>query len=125
MYKPITIAELKKAIKKLKKKKSPGPDGIPNEMIMNLVIITLSKVLEIFNLIWKNGDIPQIWKKATMMHILMKEKNKLHALRYRPISLTSCVCKTIKKNFNARMLWYNSLVRPILDYGSCVWDPTS
>ena len=106
MYKPITMAELKKAIKKLKKKKSPGPDGITNEMIMNLGIIALSKLLEIFNLSWKNGDVPQIWKEATMMPILKKGKNKLHALSYRPISLTSCVCKTMERIVNARMQWY-------------------
>ena len=67
MYKPITMAELKKAIRKLKKKKSPRPDRITYEMIMNLGNIALSNLLEIFNLSWKNGDVPQIWKEATMM----------------------------------------------------------
>ena len=40
------MAELKKAIKKLTKKKSQGFDGIPTEIIINLGIIALSKLLE-------------------------------------------------------------------------------
>ena len=106
MHTPITMAELRKAIKKLKKKKSPGPDGITNEMIMNLGNIALNKLLDIFNLSWRNGDVPQIWKEATMMPILKKGKNKSQALSYRPISLTSCVCKTMERIINSRMQWY-------------------
>ena len=106
MHKPITMAELKKAIKKLKKKKSPGPDGITNEMIIHLGSLAMSKLLDIFNLSWRNGDVPQIWKEATMMPILKKGKNKSQALSYRPISLTSCVCKTMERVINSRMQWY-------------------
>ena len=60
MYKPLTMAELKKAITKIKKKKLPGPGGNTDEMIMNLGIIALYTLLEIFNLSWKDGEVPQI-----------------------------------------------------------------
>ena len=106
MQGPITMAELEKAIKKLNKKKSPGPDGITNEMIMHLGDTALQKLLDIFNLSWKNGDVPQIWKDATMIPILKKGKNKSKALSYRPISLTSCVCKTMERIINQRMQWH-------------------
>ena len=113
MQDPITMTELEKAIKKLKKKKSPGPDGITNEMIMHLGDTALQKLLDIFNLSWKDGDVPQIWKDATMIPILKKGKNKSKALSYRPISLTSCVCKTMERIVNQRLQWHLESQRTI------------
>ena len=106
MTQNISMAELKKAIKKLKKKKAPGPDGITNEMIMHLPGESLQKLLDIFNLTWQKGDVPQQWKEATMIPILKRGKNKSKPLSYRPISLTSCVCKTMERIVNERMQWY-------------------
>ena len=45
-------------------------------------------------------------KTAIMMPIFKIGKKTLHALSYRPISLTSCVCKTMERIVNARMQWY-------------------
>ena len=84
MQSPITMAELEKAIKKLNKKKSPGPDGITNEMIMHLGGTALQKLLDIFNLSWKNGDVPQIWKDATMIPILKKGKKQVKSTKLPP-----------------------------------------
>ena len=106
MTQKITMPELQKAIKKLKKKKAPGPDGITNEMLMYLTGASLKKLLEIFNLTWEKGDVPQQWKEAIMIPLLKKGKNKSKPLSYRPISLTSCVCKTMERIINERLQWY-------------------
>ena len=45
----ISLEELNYAMKKLKQMKSPGPDGITNEMIINAGKLALYKLLEIFN----------------------------------------------------------------------------
>ena len=102
----ITMAELKKAIKKLKKKKSPGPDGVTNEMLQHLGKSALEKLLDIFNLSWRQGQVPQCWKEARMIPILKKGKNKTNVQSYRPISLTSCVCKTMERIVNQRLQNY-------------------
>jgi ribonuclease HI/endonuclease/exonuclease/phosphatase family metal-dependent hydrolase len=102
----LTKEELIKAIKQLKKKKSPGPDGITNEMIQHMGNTALQKLLDIYNQSWKQGQVPQCWKKATMIPILKKGKNKHHPSSYRPISLTSCVCKTMERIVNQRLQWY-------------------
>ena len=102
----LTMNELDTAIRKLKNKKSPGPDGISNEMIQHLGNRAKDKLLEIFNLTWTKGDVPQMWREAHMIPILKKGKNKSKCLSYRPISLTSCVCKTMERIVNLRMQWH-------------------
>ena len=106
MKEDITMAELKKAIRQLKKKKSPGPDGVTNEMLQHLGNTTTQKLLDIFNLSWRSGQVPQCWKEATMIPVLKKGKNRTKAASFRPISLTSCICKTLERIINQRMQWY-------------------
>jgi hypothetical protein len=82
MKNDITIAELNKSIKQLKKKKSPGPDHVSNEMIQHLGNTTKQKLLEIFNLSWRSGQVPQCWKEATMIPVLKKGKNRTKPTSY-------------------------------------------
>ena len=53
----ISMPELLKAIKKLKK--SSGRNNITNEMIQHLGNTALQKLLDIFNLSWSSGQVPQ------------------------------------------------------------------
>jgi hypothetical protein len=106
MMNDITMAELNKSIKQLKKKKSPGPDHVSNEMIQHLVNTTKQKLLDIYNLSWRSGQVPQCWKEATMIPVLKEGKNRTKPASYRPNSLTSCVCKTLERIINQRMEWY-------------------
>ena len=59
MNSPLSYEELTSALSNLKK--SPGPDGITNEMIVNLGQPALHKLLDIFNKTWQEGTLPQIW----------------------------------------------------------------
>ena len=34
------------------------------------------------------------------------EKNNLHASNYRPVALTSCLCRTMKRMVNRRLVWF-------------------
>ena len=49
MNSPSSYEELTNALSNLKLKKSPGPDAITNEMIVNLGQPALHKLLDIFN----------------------------------------------------------------------------
>ena len=106
MQSDITLSELRKSINKLKKKKSLGPDNIANEMLSHLDNSSLKILLNIFNLIWSQGRVPQIWKEAIMMPILKKGKNRSNISSCRPISLTSSCCKLMDRIFNKRMQTY-------------------
>ena len=81
MNSPLSYEELTSALSNLKLKKSPGPDAITNEMIVNLGQPALHKLLDIFNKTWQEGTLPQIWREATMIpiHKNVKQKQKPRA----------------------------------------------
>ena len=106
MKQPLTLHELDIALRKLKTRKSPGPDGITNEMLKYLGNTAVLKLLEIFNSSWESGTLAQVWREAIMIPVLKKGKDKKKAASYRPISLTSCVVKTLERIVNQRLLWY-------------------
>ena len=54
-----TISELNTAMKKLKPRKSPGPDKLHNEMLVKLGPIGRKAVLRLINLTWSTGEIPK------------------------------------------------------------------
>ncbi|KAK7093030.1 hypothetical protein V1264_008689 [Littorina saxatilis] len=84
-------------------------------MLQHLGNTALQKLLDIYNLSWKQGQVPQCWREATMIPILKRGKNKSKAQSYRPISLTSCVCKTMERIINQRLQLYletQSIIAP-------------
>ena len=65
---PLRSCELQTALKK--PKKSPGPDGIINEMLIHLGSAAVCKLLQIFNHSWEQGMLPRVWREAVMIPIL-------------------------------------------------------
>ena len=102
----ITEMDLNKAIKKLKKKKAPGPDKVHNEMLINLGKLGKTVLLKLYNKSWLEGDLPKAWKLATINPILKKGKEATHPKNYRPISLTSCIGKLCERIMNSRLYWW-------------------
>ena len=98
-----TIQELQDACRRLRTKKSPGKDGITNEMIKNLGSYAQQKLLDVFNQSWNTGNFPAKWKEAILIPILKKGKDKNRKDSYRPISLLSCLSKTMERMVNKRL----------------------
>jgi len=67
------------------------------------------------NDIWETGDLPSIWKLANAIIIPKPDKYHSHPSNNRPITLTSCVCKTMEEMINARLV-RSRQVRSILDH---------
>ena len=63
-------------------------------------------LLEFFNYIWETGAIPTAWKHAIILPIHKPDKPKEEASSYRPISLTSCLCKVLEKLVTNRLTHY-------------------
>ena len=72
MNSPLSYEELTSALSNLKLKKSPEPDAITNEIIVDLGQPALHKLLDIFNKTWQEGTLPQILREATMIPIHKK-----------------------------------------------------
>ena len=100
---PFTMKELFFAIKKLRTNKAAGPDDITNEMLTHLPTKTLESLLQLYNLSWETGKCPDIWRKAHIVPILKKGKSPSQLSSYRPISLTSCLCKLMERLVQTRL----------------------
>ena len=103
---PFNTTELNKAMRKLKSRKSPGPDKIHNEMLTHLGDIGKKVILNIINKSWLKGEVPKAWKLATVKPLLKKGKSAEEVASYRPISLTSCLGKLAERMSNARLYWW-------------------
>ena len=68
----LTLRELEEALKKVKQKKAPGPDGITNEMLKHLGPGAKRTLLCIYNQSWSTGTVPTIWKEAVIRPIPKK-----------------------------------------------------
>ena len=83
-----------------------GPDEIHYQMLKHLPESSLQALLGIFNHIWTTGDFPEDWRLATVIPIPKPGKDHAEPTNYRPIALTSCLCKTLERMINKRLIWY-------------------
>ena len=97
--------ELEEALN-LSNNSAPGKDNVPFEMLKHLDILAKSYLLKFYNHIWLNGLFPQAWRHAIIIPIEKPGKDPSDPVNYRPISLTSCLCKLIEKMVNNRFTWY-------------------
>lgn len=94
---------------------APGPDRISYEMIQHVHPEALITLLSLFNAIWEAGYVPSSWREAIVIPILKEGKEPSLASSYRPIALTSCLCKLLEKMINRRLIHYletNKLLDP-------------
>jgi hypothetical protein len=98
-----TMAELKKAITKMKRKGAAGPDEIPPSFLKALGSKALSVLLAIFNLSFTSGTSPQAWRSALIVPILKHGKPASDLASFRPISLTSCIGKLFERMLAVRI----------------------
>jgi ribonuclease HI len=112
---PFTINELDEAIEGAKCT-SPGKDDINMVMVKHLPLSAKKILLIIFNYIWHVSQCPVKWKEAVLTPLLKPGKEACNPSSYRPIALTSTLCKTMERMVNKRLLWFlesHSLLGPI------------
>ena len=90
----------------LSKDSATGPDEICYSMLKNLAPSGQKILLNLLNLIFKEGEFPKRWKEAYIIPILKEGKDSTTASNYRPIALTSCICKLLERILNRRLVWY-------------------
>ena len=100
-----TLKELRDALSS-SEPTAPGEDTILYQMLKNLPEAAKLFLLTIINKIWETGILPKSWKVAIIIPTKKPNKDCFEASSYRPISLTSCVCKLMEKMINSRLVWY-------------------
>ena len=84
-----------KLLTSLKIDRSSGPDEIHPMMLKELANELATPVALLFNMSIQDGALPEDWKKAFVSPIFKKGARNL-AVNYRPISLTSILCKVLE-----------------------------
>ena len=103
--KPFLLSELQASLKK-SNQSAAGPDGIHYQLLTHLPVKCQEILLAIFNGIWDSGNFPPSWREATVVPIPKSNKKDLSdPSNFRPIALTSCLCKTLERIINARLVW--------------------
>ena len=83
-----------------------GPDDIHYQILEQIPEQSLEVLLDIYNETWNGGDFPSPWRVATIIPIPKAGKNVSDPGNYRPITLTSCICKAFVRMVNIRLVWY-------------------
>ena len=103
--KDFNLDELVEAIQ-LSHDSATGPDEIHYQMLKHLPQNSLETLLNIFNYIWTTGKFPEDWTYATIIPIPKSGKDSAEPNNYRPIALTSVLCKTLERMINKRLTWF-------------------
>ena len=114
---PFKMGELVDSLKK-SHDTAVGPDDIHYQILKHLPECTLDTLLNIYNQIWDGGDFTTEWREATIIPIPKPGKDTTNPNNYRPIALTSCICKTFERMVNSRLVWYSEKHSIITAYQS-------
>ena len=102
---PFTLDELQNAIAR-SGSTSKGPDHLHYSFFKNLPPSSLNVLLAILNKLWLNDCFPPSWSSSIIIPIPKPGKDKSIPSNYRPIALTSCLCKIMERIINCRLSWF-------------------
>lgn len=93
----LTVNEemFKTRLSNIKQNGAPGPDKITPRILTELKEVVALPLCIIFNKSIRSGEVPNDWKIAHVTPVFKKGSRTL-AENYRPISLTSIVCKILE-----------------------------
>ncbi len=77
--------------------KSTGPDNISPRFLRDMSQYIAGPLTIIFRKSIDEGNLPEDWKVANITPVYKNKGNKHHSTNYRPVSLTSVVCKILEK----------------------------
>ena len=107
-----TVLDVEKRLIALKPDKSPWPDKIYPRVLREQASQVAYPLYIIFKKSLSGSELPASWKLGHITPIF-KKGSKSEASNYRPVSLTSVVCKTLEHAVRAdimKHLWENKLL---------------
>ena len=94
--------ELIKAIRKLKRRKTPGPDEVPLELFKELDEVALINLLQIINQWYQEAYVPAEILQARVV-LIFKKGDKTNLANYSPISLLNTIYKIYAAMIQTRL----------------------
>lgn len=95
-FQPLSVDDIKHACHKLGMGKSPGPDGIPNEVIKIAGETWPELFLEVFNKCLINGSFPTNWKRQRLVLLRKGSKPLNEPSSYRPLCMLDSLGKLLE-----------------------------
>ena len=90
----LVVTPVANKINNMKENKSPGVDGIAPKILKETVEQMRTPLAHVFNMTLQEGILPLEWKEANIIPLFKKDsRNK--SVNYRPVSLTSVICKVL------------------------------
>lgn len=102
---PFSMSELENAVRRMKQSAS-GMDGVSYSMMKHFSENSMKVMLAFYNRIWMEGILPQSWKEALIIPIKKPGKDPSSPTNYRPIALTSHLCKVMERMITDRMTYH-------------------
>ena len=104
-----------KKLKALDSSKSPGPDGLHAKVLTELADELAGPLTIIFNKSIQEGLLPTEWKTANVTP-LFKKGDKSKPGNYRPVSLTSQVCKVMESLIRDEVIKHMDINKFLSEY---------
>ena len=99
----VAVEEVERKLRGLKPCSAPGPDGFHPRFLRESAQALASPVAALFRKSLTSGSIPLEWKLGEVTPIF-KKGDKKSPSNYRPVSLTSVLCKTLESIVRDRLL---------------------
>ena len=87
-------------IGRLRQSSAPGPDNVTNRLLIELCDQIAEPLATLFSKSLEHGKIPDDWRMSNVTPIYKLKGSKSQPGNYRPVSLTSNVCKLMEKVVN-------------------------
>ena len=110
----VTESDIKQAIEETKINSAPGLDGLPPIFLHKCKQNILTPLAVIMNKSIKTGEIPEVWKEASITPIF-KGGKKEEPSNYRPVSLTSQIAKLLERIIRWYLVTYLELINAFPD----------
>ena len=110
----ITLNELKDSIAESGNSAS-GEDDIPYAFLKAFSTETLQDLQDIYNQSFNTGVLPSSWRVGLVLPFLKPGKAKNELMSYRPITLLSCLGKTLEKIVKKRLEFFTESNKLLLD----------